>query len=982
MKSTEHCHAHRRRRRRTFVLLLGILSLLALYPARPAAVDNPIVVENQQPGSSGWMWSKNADDVNQQIKGYGSTTSVNQNENITFYVTVNPAQNYTIDFYRFGYYQGLGARLMQHVGPIAGVQQPACPTDSNGTIACNWSAGYTLTVPSSWTSGVYGAQLTNDQGFQNYVMFVVKDGRPAAFLYQQSVTTDQAYNNYPNDGITGKSLYAFSSYGPNTPSGNAAAVKVSFDRPYADSGMGNFHRWEMDFIRWLEKSGYDATYSTDIDTHANGAEILKHRAFISVGHDEYWTKEMRDSVELARDSGVNLGFFGANTSYTQIRLEPSAAGVANRVVVEYRDYPWAHTDPVQGPTTTGDYRWLGRPEQSMVGVQFNFSSPQLDWVVSNSSHWAYANTGLHDGDHVTGIVGYEADSFMTNYPAPASTSQTLLATSPYNDPSGVTYNHNASLYQAPSGAWVFGSGSITFSWALEDAPGIYRNFKVDPRIQQMTANIFNAFLNGAPSGPPVPTVTGFTPATGAAGTSVTISGTNLTDVTAVNFNGTAAAFTVTSASAIQTAVPAGAASGPISVTAPGGTAASPTSFTVLNPPTITGFSPASGLEGSSVSITGTNFTGATSVTFNGTASTFSVTSGTTIQATVPAGTTNGAVSVITPDGAATSQASFTVLHAPAISGFAPASGPAGTSVTITGTNFTGATAVAFNGAAAAFTASSDTSIQATAPAGVTIGPLSVTGPGGTATSGASFIASPTIAGFTPAAGAGGTVVTITGTNFTGATAVSFNGVAATFSVSSATSIQATAPANVTTGPLSVTTPGGMATSSSNFAGAPAISSFAPANGATGAVVTITGVNFGGATAVKFNGVSSTNFAIVSSTSIQAVVPAGATTGRVVVTTGAGSATSASNFTVTAVLTVRKSSGPLGLGAGTIVSSPAGINCGSNCSATFNTITTVRLTPTSSFGVFNGWTGCDSVDSNNVCTVAVDKAKTVSASFWP
>ena len=86
-------------------------------------------------------------------------------------------------------------------------------------IACNWTPSYTLTVPSDWTSGVYGAMLTNDQGFQNFVMFVVKDGRPAPFLYQQSITTDQAYNDYPNDGLTGKSLYGFNSYGANTASG-------------------------------------------------------------------------------------------------------------------------------------------------------------------------------------------------------------------------------------------------------------------------------------------------------------------------------------------------------------------------------------------------------------------------------------------------------------------------------------------------------------------------------------------------------------------------------------------------------------------------------------------------------------------------------------------------------------------------------------------------------------------------------------------
>ncbi len=168
-----------------YLRLIGTLVLLVVAAITPASsqITNPIVIENQQPGSSGWIWSKLADDTTQQIKGYASATSIGQNGSITFYVSVNPAQNYTIDFYRFGYYGGVGARLRQHVGPIAGVQQPACPVDATtGAIECNWTPGYVLTVPTDWTSGVYGAMLTNDQGFQNFVMFVVRDGRPAPFL--------------------------------------------------------------------------------------------------------------------------------------------------------------------------------------------------------------------------------------------------------------------------------------------------------------------------------------------------------------------------------------------------------------------------------------------------------------------------------------------------------------------------------------------------------------------------------------------------------------------------------------------------------------------------------------------------------------------------------------------------------------------------------------------------------------------------------
>jgi IPT/TIG domain len=244
--------------------------------------------------------------------------------------------------------------------------------------------------------------------------------------------------------------------------------------------------------------------------------------------------------------------------------------------------------------------------------------------------------------------------------------------------------------------------------------------------------------------------------------------------------------------------------------------------TTVSAPTITSFSPASGAAGASVTITGTAFTGATAVSFNGASATFTVNSATQISATVPPAATTGAISVTAPGGTATSAGTFTVLVAPTITSFTPTSGNVGASVTISGTGFSGATSVKFNGTSAAFTVNSATQITATVPSAATTGPISVTTAGGTATSGTSFTvtvpapAAPTITSFSPTSARIGSSITISGTRFTGATSVKFNGVSASFTVASSTKIKAIVPVGTTAGPITVTTPGGTATSSRSF----------------------------------------------------------------------------------------------------------------------------------------------------------------------
>jgi predicted outer membrane repeat protein len=400
---------------------------------------------------------------------------------------------------------------------------------------------------------------------------------------------------------------------------------------------------------------------------------------------------------------------------------------------------------------------------------------------------------------------------------------------------------------------------------------------------------------------PKPAITSFTPASGQVGTAVTISGAGFTAAATVAFNGTSATATIDSDTQISATVPSGATTGTITVTTEAGIATSASSFTVVVQPTISGFTPSSGGVGTSVKISGTGFTGASSVAFNGASAAFTVDSDIQVTASVPSGASTGTVSITTPGGTANSSTNFTFIPAPAITSFTPSSGGVGAAVTIAGTGFTGASLVTFNGTSAGFSVNSDTQITATVPSGATSGSIAVTTSGGTATSASTFTVvanlPPSITGFSPGSGGVGTSVTITGSNLKSATLVSFNGSVASFKLSG-TKLIATVPAGATTGPISVTTPGGIATTSGNFTllSAPTITGFTPHSGPIGTAVTLTGTNFTGATRLMFAG-KSAPFVVNSATQITATVPKGAKTGDISVSTPGGTATSAVPFTV-------------------------------------------------------------------------------------
>jgi len=316
-------------------------------------------------------------------------------------------------------------------------------------------------------------------------------------------------------------------------------------------------------------------------------------------------------------------------------------------------------------------------------------------------------------------------------------------------------------------------------------------------------------------------------------------------------------------------------------------------------PVISSFSPTEAVPGTAVTITGSNFTEATAVTFGGTsAQSFSVHSDTQITAVVGAHT-SGAIGVTTPVATGTSSGTFTIITT-TITGFSPNGGPASTPVTITGKAFTGATMVKFGGTdASTFHVDSDHQITATT-AGTNTGPISVVAPSGTGTSSALFYGPPSISSLSASPAAVHSTVTVNGSNLTGASHVTLGGVNCPFTVQSLTKLTLTVPTGASTGTIQITTPGGTATSGTlTVSLPPSISGFDVSSGPIGTTVTINGSNLQGTVGVQLGSVVTvpTNVAGNGST-VTFTIPPGAVTGPVRILNPAGSATSPGPFTVT------------------------------------------------------------------------------------
>ncbi|HYG20196.1 MAG TPA: N,N-dimethylformamidase beta subunit family domain-containing protein [Ohtaekwangia sp.] len=468
------------------------------------AEENPIVKENRLEGTTAWLidvpekqceypdhqWCRRP-----QVEGYCSQASYKAGDTLNIFVSTEPAKTYTIDLYRMGYYNGKGGRLMKTVGPLQGKSQPVPTAGQNNLIECRWDTAYQMVIPQDWLSGVYLGKLTAQDSSQSYVVFILKDDRKADVMFQCSDMTWQAYNRWP---------YWHSMYDEGQkPWVNTDGARISFDRPYAlyvnllpsdfnplSNGGGEFLLWEFPLSFWLEKEGYDVTYISNTDTHADPAGLLRSKAFLSVGHDEYWTPKMFDNVSAARDSGVNILFLSGNSVSGAVYLDPSSDGMPNRI-----------TGRMEGDR--GD-RFFN--EEELMG-NTSYGVGYADIVCAHTDHWLFAGTGLKDGDTLKHLVGWE----YHGYPLRKDSSLIVLGRSrikPNKFASENAKDHAMTIYRAEKGNFVFNAGTCFWPLPLSTPPGFKNpvnnqgdmgkaviDFTTDdPAVQRMTKNLLGKAL--------------------------------------------------------------------------------------------------------------------------------------------------------------------------------------------------------------------------------------------------------------------------------------------------------------------------------------------------------------------------------------------------------------------------------------------------------------------------------------------------------
>jgi len=472
-------------------------------PSLPPDRDTSMAAENALKGDPHWDRSR----VRGEVRAYVGAASVGPGEPIGLRAAGQGVVS--VEWYRLGWYDGAGGRLIGVNRGVSLGRQPSATVDpTTGMVEAGWTPTLQITAPLGVKSGMLLAVLRDKSGRSVANAPIVlrpdpTDPRRAPVLFVSAASTWQAYNQWG-----GLDLYANLSGRTVPATSDHRSAQVSFDRPYyLDAGAGYLRRWELQFIRWMERNGRDVEYIADLDLERHPDLVDGRRMVVMAGHPEYWSRPMRARLEAAVATGINVAFLTANEVYWQTRIEAGPAGPATRITC----YKSRTQDPLMStnPMLT-TCRWrekpVNEPEAPLVGEMYGSIVRHVaDWVVTGQGHWVYDGTDLRDGDHIANLVGQEFDTF---FPDLANPGTQLLARGPVNadprpslDPGSYPSQpiHNSTIYTAPSGATVFAAGTFQWAWALDDyGDRSYLGVRtpVDDRVARMTRNLFDRLGDG------------------------------------------------------------------------------------------------------------------------------------------------------------------------------------------------------------------------------------------------------------------------------------------------------------------------------------------------------------------------------------------------------------------------------------------------------------------------------------------------------
>jgi hypothetical protein len=481
----------------------------------PGVAGGVIPAENARAGSNDWQLTRVRPDGGEHrtpwVEGYCSKQSVRPGETLDVMVSTDPPRPFRLEVFRTGYYGGKGARLMASLGPFKGETQPVPKLAPKDLHECRWAPSATLAIPRDWTSGVYLGRLTTavdeskEPYWQSFVVFVVRDDRPADVLFQCSDNTWQAYNRWPSH----YSVYT------HPKGGQGPWAEVSFDRPYGREsqftgvvndplsfGSGEYLPLEFPLAYWLEANGYDVTYccNSDMTTPDHG---LTCKAFVSVGHDEYWDIRQFRSVEKMRDEGVSLLFLSGNAVCWVTPLRSSSDGRPNRIMFRGGPYGGDRDYARNREREHGPFPEHGPDEGLLMGARnVEPVNGGGDWVVLKPEHWIFEGAGVKRGDRIPGLVGWEYHgdpAEIRGLEVVAGGTAWVGGTRPQT--------WAATVYEGPKGNVVFNASTIFWAQGLSSPPGHTlpwshwsRPHGPDARVQRITANVLKRAIDrGRPS---------------------------------------------------------------------------------------------------------------------------------------------------------------------------------------------------------------------------------------------------------------------------------------------------------------------------------------------------------------------------------------------------------------------------------------------------------------------------------------------------